>query len=149
MTSKAEVPVRHRRAQHRALNLSEPLRREFVSTSPLDCPDTNPAIKVIDTDIHLTEPHDMWVKRAPAKFRDRVPQVKMQEGVRSWIIDGDKSIGTGAHPNSAVLKEGGKIRDLVRFLKVQFEEVHLGSSSVKERLAVMDENGIYAQIVYP
>lgn len=106
-------------------------------------------IKVIDADTHLTEPHDMWVKRAPAKYKDRVPQVKMHEGVRSWIIDGDKSIGTGAHPNSAVLKEGGKIRDLDRFLKVQFEEVHLGSSSVKERLAVMDENGIYAQIVYP
>ncbi len=106
-------------------------------------------IKIIDADTHLTEPHDMWTKRAPAKYKDRVPQVKMHEGTRSWIIDGDKSIGFGAHPNSAVLKEGGKIRDLDRFLKVQFEEVHLGSSSVRERLAVMDENGIHAQIVYP
>jgi len=98
----------------------------------------NAPIKIIDADTHLTEPHDMWTKRAPAKFRDRVLQVKMHEGIRSWIIDGDKSIGTGAHPNSAVLKEGGKIRDLDRFLKVQFEEVHLGASSVKERLAVME-----------
>jgi predicted TIM-barrel fold metal-dependent hydrolase len=109
----------------------------------------NAPIKVIDADTHLTEPHDMWVKRAPASIRDRVPQVKVHEGIRSWIIDGDKSIGTGAHPNSAILKEGGKIRDLDRFLSVQFEEVHAGSSSVKERLAVMDENGIFAQIVYP
>ena len=46
-------------------------------------------------------------------------------------------------------EDKGQIRDLDRFLKVQFEEVHLGSSSVKERLAVMDENGIHAQIVYP
>ena len=111
--------------------------------------DGEAAIKIIDADTHLTEPHDMWIKRAPAQFKDRVPQVKMHEGTRSWIIDGDKSIGFGAHPNSAVLKEGGKIRDLDRFLKVQFEEVHLGSSSVKERLAVMDANGIHAQIVYP
>ena len=111
--------------------------------------DGEAAIKIIDADTHLTEPHDMWIKRAPAKYRDRVPQVKMHEGTRSWIIDGNKSIGFGAHPNSAVLKEGGKIRDLDRFLKVQFEEVHLGSSSVKERLAVMDANGIHAQIVYP
>ena len=72
----------------------------------------NAPIKIIDADTHLTEPHDMWTSRAPAKYRDRVPQVKMHEGIRSWIIDGDKSIGTGAHPNSAVLKEGGKIRDL-------------------------------------
>jgi predicted TIM-barrel fold metal-dependent hydrolase len=110
---------------------------------------TSTAIKVIDADTHLTEPHDMWTKRAPAKFRDSVPQVKMLDGVRSWVIDGDKSIGTGAHPNSSVLKEGGKVRDLDKFLKLQFEDVHLGSSDVKERLAVMDAAGIYAQIVYP
>ena len=106
-------------------------------------------IKVIDADTHLTEPHDMWTKRAPAKFRDAVPQVMVLDGVRSWVIDGDKSIGTGAHPNSSVLKEGGKVRDLDKFLKLQFEDVHAGSSDVKERLAVMDAAGIYAQIVYP
>lgn len=107
------------------------------------------AIKVIDADTHFTEPHDMWTKRAPASIRDRVPQVKMLNGVRSWVIDGDQSIGTGAHPNSSILKQGGKVRDLDKFLKLQFEDVHPGSSSVKERLQVMDEAGIYAQIVYP
>ncbi len=106
-------------------------------------------MKIIDADTHLTEPHDLWTKRAPAHLRDRVPQVKMHEGQMSWVIDGDKSIGTGAHPNSAVLKQGGKVRDLDKFLKLKFDDVHLGSSSVKERLAVMDEAGIYAQIVYP
>lgn len=110
---------------------------------------TTAPIKIIDTDTHLTEPHDLWVKRAPASIRDRVPQVKMLNGQRCWVIDGDKSIGHGAHPNSAVLKEGSKVRELDRFLGLQFEEVHTGSSSVKERLALMDEAGIYAQIVYP
>lgn len=107
------------------------------------------AIKVIDADTHLTEPHDLWTSRAAASIRDRVPQVKMLNGVRSWVIDCNQSIGTGAHPNSSILKEGGKVRDLDKFLKLQFEDVHLGSSSVKERLQVMDEAGIYAQIVYP
>ena len=103
----------------------------------------------MDAATQLTEPHDMWIKRAPAKVRDRVPQVKMLDGVRCWVIDGDKSIGTGAHPNSSVLKQGGKVRDLDKFLELQFEDVHLGSSNVKARLEVMDEAGIYAQIVYP
>ena len=120
-----------------------------MTTAALEKPGAKSTIKVIDADTHLTEPHDMWTRRAPAKFRDRVPQVKMLDGKRSWVIDGDKSIGTGAHPNSAILKEGGKVRDLDTFLKLQFEDVHTGSSSVKERLAVMDEAGIYAQIVYP
>lgn len=120
-----------------------------MSTATLEKPETKSGIKIIDADTHLTEPHDMWVKRAPASIRDRVPQVKVLDGVRSWVIDGDKSIGTGAHPNSAILKEGGKVRDLDTFLKLQFEDVHIGSSSLKERLQVMDEAGIYAQIVYP
>jgi predicted TIM-barrel fold metal-dependent hydrolase len=106
-------------------------------------------LKVIDADTHLTEPHDLWIKRAPAALRERVPQVKMHQGQMSWIIDGDKSIGTGAHPSSAILKDGSKVRILDQFLKLQFADVHLGSSQVRERLAVMDETGIYAQIVYP
>ena len=110
---------------------------------------TTSAIKVIDADTHLTEPHDMWLKRAPAALRDRVPQVKMLNGQRCWVIDGDKSIGTGAHPNSAILKNGGKVRELDRFLKLQIEDVHTGSFSIPERLRVMDETGIHAQIVYP
>ena len=110
---------------------------------------TNTAVKIIDADTHLTEPHDLWTKRAPAKWRDRVPQVKMHDGQMCWVIDGDKSIGTGAHPNSAILKDGSKVRKLDDFLRLKFADVHLGSSSAKERLAVMNEAGIYAQIVYP
>src|ERR1700740_1987657 len=120
-----------------------------MSTATLDRPQAKSTLKIIDADTHLTEPHDMWVKRAPASIRDRVPQVKMLDGQRCWVIDGDKSIGTGAHPNSAIFKNGGKARDLDTFLSLQFEDVHPGSSSLKERLQVMDEAGIFAQIVYP
>ncbi len=105
--------------------------------------------KIIDADTHLTEPHDLWTKRAPAHLKDRVPQVKMLNGIRSWVIDGNQSIGTGAHPNSSILKQGGKVRDLDVFLKLQIEDVHSGSFDVKERLKVMDDAGVYAQIVYP
>jgi predicted TIM-barrel fold metal-dependent hydrolase len=110
---------------------------------------TQPALKIIDADTHLTEPHDLWVRRAPAAWRERVPQVKLLDGQMSWVIDGNKSIGTGAHPNSAILHSRNKVRVLSDFLKLQFADVHPGSHSVKERLAVMDEAGIYAQIVYP
>jgi uncharacterized protein len=120
-----------------------------MATAALDRPQTKSTIKVIDADTHLTEPHDLWVRRAPAAIRDRVPQVKILDGIRSWVIDGNQSIGTGAHPNSSILKQGGKVRDLDTFLKLQFEDVHAGSSDVQERLKVMDEAGIYAQIVYP
>jgi hypothetical protein len=48
---------------------------------------TQAPITGIDADTRLTEPHDKWLKRAPAKFKDLVPQMKMHVGVRSWIID--------------------------------------------------------------
>ncbi|MDE8653993.1 amidohydrolase family protein [Novosphingobium album (ex Liu et al. 2023)] len=120
-----------------------------MATATLEQPQAQSRIKVIDADTHLTEPHDMWTRRASARFRDRVPQVRMLNGQRCWVIDGDQSIGTGAHPNSSILKQGGKVRDLDTFLKLQFEDVHTGSSNVKDRIAVMDAAGIHAQIVYP
>jgi predicted TIM-barrel fold metal-dependent hydrolase len=120
-----------------------------MTTQTLNRTDSSARIKVIDADTHWTEPHDLWTSRAPAALKDRVPQVKLLNGQMSWVIDGDQSIGTGAHPNSAILKDGSKIRKLDDFLALKFADVHLGSSSVKERLAVMDAAGVQAQIVYP
>jgi predicted TIM-barrel fold metal-dependent hydrolase len=104
--------------------------------------------KVIDVDTHLTEPHDLWTRRAPAKFKDRVPQVKVKDGVESWVIDGDKLIGLGANPASCVKPDGSKYPGL-DFLKVSIRDVHPSSYSVKERLELMDATGVSAEVVYP
>ena len=43
---------------------------------------------VIDVDSHWTAPPDLWSKRAPEKFRDRVLRVaKHAEGVEQWVIE--------------------------------------------------------------
>jgi predicted TIM-barrel fold metal-dependent hydrolase len=105
--------------------------------------------RIIDADTHLTEPHDLWTRRAPPSLRDRVPQVKMLNGERSWVIEGDRCIGRRAFPNSSILKDGTKVRQFKRFLSLQLEDVHPGSSQVKARLQAMDQMGVAAQIVYP
>jgi predicted TIM-barrel fold metal-dependent hydrolase len=105
-------------------------------------------IKVIDADTHLSEPHDLWTRRAPAALRARVPQVKVIDGKRAWVIDGDKSIGTGASPISAIRKDGHKPPGLW-FKQASIEECHPGSYDMDARLKVMDETGIWAQIIYP
>ena len=104
--------------------------------------------KVIDADTHLSEPHDLWVTRAPAKFKDRVPQIKLVNGEKSWVIDGDKLIGRGACPNSAILKDGTKPPGFA-FMKYQMDDVYVGASRTKERLEFMDSYGVSAQIIYP
>lgn len=104
--------------------------------------------KVIDVDTHLTEPHDLWTSRAPASLKDRVPQVKEIDGKRSWVIDGDVVIGEGANPSSTIDRNGSKWLGL-DFLTRSIEECHPASYSTKERVQLMDELGISAQIVYP
>ena len=104
-------------------------------------------IKVIDVDTHLTEPHDLWTSRAPAKWKERVPQVKMVDGKRQWVIDGDRPMAV-ANPSSVVRPDGVKARGL-EFLKWEIEEVHPGSYDLKSRLKFMDGEGIWAQIIYP
>jgi len=120
-----------------------------MASAALDKPQAQSTIKVIDADTHLTEPWDLWTSRAPAKWKDRVPQVKMHDGAESWVIDGDKVIGLRAHPNSSIRKDGTKVRNLDEFLGLEMRDVHPGSSDLTERLRVMDETGIFAQIVYP
>jgi len=103
--------------------------------------------KVIDVDTHLTEPYDLWTKHAPARLKDRVPQVKVIGGRRTWVIDGDKIINEGANPAS-VLSKDGTIWLGLDILKHQIEDVHPASYSVPERLELMDACGITAQILY-
>jgi predicted TIM-barrel fold metal-dependent hydrolase len=104
--------------------------------------------QVIDVDTHLSEPHDLWISRAPKSIRHRVPQVKVHEGVRTWVIDEDRVIAYATSPTSVVLPDGSKTRGL-EWLKFGLEDVHPASWRVKDRLDYMDGQGIAAQIVYP
>ncbi len=45
-------------------------------------------LRVIDADTHLTEAHDLWTRRAPAKYADRVPRVEEVDGRPMWVVDG-------------------------------------------------------------
>lgn len=106
-------------------------------------------IQIIDTDTHLSEPHDLWTSRAPASMKNRVPRVEMVNGARSWVIDKDTPIGgIGASPTSVIRKDGSKSRSL-EFFNFQIEDVHPGAFDLEARLKVMDEANIFAQVVYP
>ena len=69
--------------------------------------DTLKDIKVIDVDTHISEPFDLWTSRAPAKFKDRVPQMRELDGRLVWTIDGDRSLGVGS-ASSVVYADGRK-----------------------------------------
>ncbi|HMP55933.1 MAG TPA: amidohydrolase family protein, partial [Novosphingobium sp.] len=104
--------------------------------------------KVIDVDTHLVEPFDLWSSRAPAALRDRLPRVKVVDGVRSWVIDDDRILSKGAVPACTISRDGEKWPGL-DFVAKQMEDVDPAAYAIKPRLEVMDRMGIDAQIVYP
>ncbi len=105
-----------------------------------------PGLCIIDADTHLTEPHDLWTSRAPKGYEDRVPQVRDVDGVPTWTIDGVALSRAGA--SGVVGADGVKVPGTT-FFQWNIEDVHPGAYEVEPRLAMMDDQGIWAQIVYP
>jgi predicted TIM-barrel fold metal-dependent hydrolase len=102
-------------------------------------------VKVVDADTHITEWPDLWTSRAPAKYKDRLPQRKTIDGVTRWMID-DHELARD-YGYSAIKKDGSKVPGL-DFFNLKFEEVTEGAHNLKARLAYMDQNGLAAQIGY-
>ena len=101
---------------------------------------------VIDTDTHRTEPRDLWTSRAPARYADRVPRVETVDGRDMWVFDGTV-IGI-AGTSSAIDQDGNKMLGM-SFVGRSYDEIHRGAYDLEPRLAFMDAQGIWAQIVYP
>ncbi len=101
---------------------------------------------IIDADTHLTEPHDLWTSRAPAAYRDRVPRVEVVDGEPTWMFDGLTLARAGA---SGVVGVDGRKVPGTTFFRWHIEDVHAGAYSVPDRMAMMDEQGVWGEIIYP
>ena len=104
-------------------------------------------VKVIDADTHMTEAHDLWTKRAPAKWRDRVPQVTQVEGAATWVVDGAVLGRAGA--GGVVDKNGVKGRTFEGLYEWEIEHAHAAAYDPVARVELMDDVGVWAQIIYP
>jgi len=102
--------------------------------------------RVIDTDTHLTEPHDLWTANAPASYRDRVPSVKVVGGLQMWTVDG---VVLGRASASSVVHRDGHRNRGMEFTTWNFDDAAIAAWDVDARLAMMDDSGIWAHIIYP
>jgi predicted TIM-barrel fold metal-dependent hydrolase len=101
---------------------------------------------VIDADAHVTEPGDVWTARLPAKYRDVAPRlVRERSGWDVWKVGpGDgQTVASVGHTATAGWPE--------RFPSAprNMDEVPEAAHDAKARLAYMDDNGIWAQVMYP
>ena len=101
-------------------------------------------IKIIDCDAHWTEPADLWTSRVPRSLQSKVPVQRTVDGRTAWYINGELWSGTGGN---TIDRERRKVRGTS---SVQpFEEIHPSASVVADRLELMDDSGLFAQVLYP
>lgn len=108
---------------------------------------TASGIRIVDVDTHLSEPWDLWTSRAPKGYADRLPQVKEVDGEPTWVFDNQPIGGTGAV--SVIAGDMQKQHDMSYLFETPVHEVAAAASQVQPRLAMMDEQGIWAHLVYP
>jgi predicted TIM-barrel fold metal-dependent hydrolase len=104
-------------------------------------------LQVIDADTHLVEVGDLWTSRAPASVRDRVPHVEEVDGEPTWVMEGTP-LGP-AFRGSVIARDGTKTDTVVARAEFLLDDIHAGSYDVDARLAMMDDAGIWAQVVFP
>jgi predicted TIM-barrel fold metal-dependent hydrolase len=104
-------------------------------------------VKVVDTDTHITEWHDLWTSRATPKYKDLVPRiVKQDDGSFMWVMGEDHILNRDSG-FAAIQHDGSKLPG-VGFRSITINDVHPGAYDVKARVAYMDQQGIAAQIGY-
>ena len=104
------------------------------------------ALRIIDVDAHITEPLDLWTRNAPAAYADRVPRGVEIDGVLQWVIDG---VPIGRALGSSVIRRNGEKQPGFDFIRWSGDEIAEASYDMEQRLEVMDDLGLYAQILYP
>jgi predicted TIM-barrel fold metal-dependent hydrolase len=103
--------------------------------------------RVIDADTHLTEAHDLWTSRAPAALLDRVPHVEDVEGIATWVVDGEVLGRAGG--GGVIGRDGSKINAQTGLFEWTINDIHRGAFDPAARLQMMDEVGIWAEVLYP
>jgi len=104
-------------------------------------------VKVVDADSHLTEPHDLWTKRAPAGYEDRVPRVQEVDGRPTWVVDG-ATLGF-AGGGGVIDRQGKKFPFQESMVVWGIDRIHQAAFDPKARIEVLDESGIWAQVLFP
>jgi predicted TIM-barrel fold metal-dependent hydrolase len=107
-------------------------------------PDPLAGVHIIDCDAHLTEPPNLWTSRAPASLQGRVPVQKTIDGATSWYLDDEPWASTGGNTI-----QGGRQKVLGSHVVQPFDVVDASAWGVNERLELLDDAGIYAEILYP
>ena len=97
--------------------------------------------KIVSADSHVNPPPDLWQREAPARLRDRVPRVESTPDGDVWVVDGRVSPVAGLSTMA-----GREYRDYK--MRIAYKEMRPGSWDPQARLADMDQDGIWVDVLY-
>src|SRR5262245_28469811 len=97
--------------------------------------------KLISADSHVNPPPDLWQRDAPAKLKDRVPRVESTPEGDMWVTDGKSTVIPGLS-----FMAGREHRDYQ--IRIHYKEMRPGSWDPQARLADMDQDGIFVDVLY-
>jgi predicted TIM-barrel fold metal-dependent hydrolase len=98
--------------------------------------------RVIDVDSHISEPADVWTSRVSSKWGAVVPHIERQRGKDIWFVGGEPVLPIGT---TAIAGFDGTLPDCPDTMDDIPDGAHLAAG----RLAYLDQEGIYAQVLYP
>lgn len=113
-----------------------------MSASTTAARDVFAGLKVIDVDTHLTEPPGVWVDRVSAKWGDAIPRVERRDGRDVWVVNGERFASPGP---SSMAGFDGYFPDS----PAGFDVIPASMYDSHERLAHLDREGIWANVLYP
>ncbi|MET7424297.1 amidohydrolase family protein [Dactylosporangium sp. NPDC005555] len=104
-------------------------------------------LPIIDADAHVVEPFSLWRERMPARFHDRVWRREVGADGRETLYHDGRPLSvewtTGTLSTPGAVQEGGR-------LDIDIDtEVDEGVRDPHRRLALMDEQGIAASVLFP
>jgi uncharacterized protein len=109
----------------------------FTEVASIDYP-------ILDADAHVNEPPDLWQSRVPARLRGRAPKVLRTDNGDVWSFDDGKRLrplGLTATAGLSYLQ--------FRAEGLTYDSIRPGSFDPAARLADLDADGIWAQVLYP
>ncbi|HZQ56982.1 MAG TPA: amidohydrolase family protein [Acidimicrobiales bacterium] len=101
---------------------------------------------VIDADGHVCEPVDLWERNLPATMRERGPRVRLDaNGIQQVLVEDHVGIPTGlAGLGNAGMHKNQDFGNALRYP----EDLHRGGWDARERVEVMDAEGIDMAVLY-
>lgn len=98
---------------------------------------------IVSVDDHVLEPPDLWVSRAPADLRDRVPHIERgDDGLVYWVFDQFRTPIA-----QTVVDPGRRGSPLGQFVR-SYEELEPAYYDPKARLEAMNADHVFASMCF-